>query len=238
MNYNSHQCQQLIVALDTPSVYQAQLLIKKLCPITTTFKVGLELFSVQSPNLLGSLKEAGAEQLLVDLKLHDTPNTVEYTAQALARGGSWGITVHTLGGYDMMSAATVGVSTNPETLVFGVTVLTSLEERDLRDLGFEDGIKEQATRLAMLASAAQCNGVIASPQEIEIIRDAVPDNFLIITPGIRPAWANQDDQKRTMTPAQAIRAGADYIVVGRPITQALNPLIAAESIVQDIRRAL
>jgi orotidine-5'-phosphate decarboxylase len=204
------------------------------------FKVGLELFSAEGPALVRELVRLGAGVFL-DLKFHDIPNTVRGAAREAARLGVTLLDVHASGGRPMMQAALEGVregASGPKApLMLGVTILTSLAADDLAEIGWNDSPENSVIRLARLAHSAGLGGVVASPREAAAIRRALGPAFVIVTPGIRPATAT-DDQARVSTPEAAIRAGADYLVVGRPITQAPDPPAAAEAILDEIARAL
>jgi len=205
------------------------------------FKIGLELFTAEGPALIRSFIQHGAPVFL-DLKLHDIPNTVRGAARSAARLGARMITVHASGGRAMMQAALEGAQEGAggaeAPLVLGVTVLTSLADDDLISIGWNEPAGAAVTRLARLAQAAGLGGVVASPREAAAIRLACGASFVMVTPGIRPARAAVDDQARAATPEAAICAGADFLVVGRPITQAPDPADAADAIVDEIARAL
>lgn len=204
------------------------------------FKVGLELFSAEGPALVQELARGGI-QVFLDLKFHDIPNTVRAAAREAARLSVAMLDVHTSGGLAMMQSALEGVGEGARggktPLVLGVTLLTSLVCQDLAEIGWNDSAENSVIRLARLARSARLNGVVASPLEAAVIRRALGPDFLIVTAGIRPAAA-ADDQARVSTPEAAIRAGADYLVVGRPITQAPDPVAAAEAILEEIARGL
>ena len=187
---------------------------------------------------------ATGEQVFLDLKFHDIPNTVQAAARQAGMLGVSLLTVHASGGLKMMEAAVDGVRAAAKakgvaqpTRVLAVTALTSLGAEDLAEVGLEGSPEEVVVRLARLAQAAGVDGVVASPREIAVIRQACGPNFLIVTPGIRPVTGGSDDQARTATPESAIRAGADYLVVGRPITQAADPVAAAQAMVDEIASA-
>jgi orotidine-5'-phosphate decarboxylase len=230
----------LIVALDVPAAQAALRLAGQLRGHAGVFKVGLELFSAEGPALVSELVALGA-RVFLDLKLHDIPNTVRGAAREAARRGVAMLTVHASGGRKMMQAALEGVregaGTGQRPRVLGVTVLTSLADADLAEVGW-NGPAETATRLAMLAHQSALDGVIASTLETACIRQACGAGFAIVTPGIRPAAAARDDQARAATPRAAICAGADFLVVGRPITQAPEPAAAADAILEEIIEAL
>ncbi len=233
--------EKLIVALDVASADAALLLADTLSGHVGVFKVGLELYSAQGPALVRELVRRGASVFL-DLKLHDIPNTVRGAARELASLGVSIMTVHASGGRAMMHAALEGARSGAGAgkppLVIGVTALTSLAESDIADIGWRESPESVVLRLAALAQAAGLGGVVASPHEAASIRRACGPGFAIVTPGIRPADASRDDQARASTPQAAIRAGADYLVAGRPITQSSDPVAAARAIAQEIETAL
>jgi orotidine-5'-phosphate decarboxylase len=228
----------IIIALDVKNKAEALALVAKL-PRARMFKVGLELFTAEGPALLGELRAAG-KQLFLDLKLHDIPSTVAQAVRSGARYGVQLMTLHASGGAEMMARAaeaaaeTAAKESVPRPKLLGVTVLTSLKDEELRQIGFADGAAAQVLRLAKLAKSAGLDGVVSSAQEITVIRRETGSGFLIVTPGIRPAWAAAGDQKRIMTPAEAIRLGADYLVIGRPITQAPSPQEAFDKVLDEI----
>ncbi len=201
------------------------------------FKVGKQLYTACGPAVVRMVQKYGGEVFL-DLKYHDIPNTVAMASLEAARLGVKLFNLHALGGYEMMA-------TTVETLdrefrgaerpkVLAVTILTSSNEDTLRAVGIDRPVPEMVVRLAQLAQRAGIDGVVASPQETPLIREACGKEFLIVTPGVRPAFASADDQKRIMTPAAAVAAGADYLVIGRPISAAADPVQAAEAIVEEI----
>lgn len=233
----------LLVALDVDSAQRAFELASDLRGIAGGFKVGSRLFTLEGPALVRRLVETGT-RVFLDLKFHDIPNTVAQAVDAAVETGAWVITVHASGGMAMMHAA-AGAGRDaarrlgrPAPLVIGVTVLTSLDEAALRETGIERPLLGQVTALARLAQAAGLDGVVASPHETASIRAACGDGFTIVTPGIRgaSAGAERNDQARTMGPADAVRAGASYIVVGRPIIGAPDPRAAAEAMAEELRR--
>jgi orotidine-5'-phosphate decarboxylase len=230
----------LIVALDLPSGNAATRMAERLDGHVGMFKVGSELFTAEGPVPVRYLVTTGHEVFL-DLKFHDIPNTVRAAAREAAELGVRMMNVHASGGRKMMEAAlegarSAGIGTGSEAYpkVLAVTVLTSLESRDLEELGISGSPVEAVTRLARLAQAAGLDGVVASAREISALRRACGPDFLIVTPGIRPATADTHDQARIATPSSAIAAGADYLVVGRPITGAPDPVGAADAIVNEM----
>ena len=236
--------EKIIVALDVPSAEAAWRVAEKLHGHVGMFKVGSEVFTAEGPVTARNLVAAG-ERVFLDLKFHDIPNTVRAAAHQAGMLGVSLLTVHSSGGRKMMEAAVEGVraaaqarGTAQPTRVVAVTALTSLGAEDLAEVGFEGSPEEVVTRLARLAQAAGVDGVVASPREIAAIRGACGPNFLIVTPGIRPAAGSTDDQARTATPESAIRAGADYLVIGRPITGAADPAAAADAIAAEMEKAV
>ncbi len=236
--------EEIIVALDFPSAKAAMRVAETLHGHVGMFKVGSEVFTAEGPVLARYLVAAG-EQVFLDLKFHDIPNTVRAAAHQAGMMGVSLLTVHASGGRKMIAAAAEGVRAAAQargvaqpTRVLAVTALTSLAAEDLAEVGFQGSPEEIVARLAKLAQAAGADGVVASPREIAVVRQACGPNFLIVTPGIRPAAGSSDDQARTATPASAIRAGADYLVIGRPITGADDPAAAADAIALEMEKAL
>ena len=231
----------LIVALDLPNAAAASKLAEKLRGRAGLFKVGSELFTAEGPVLVHYLV-AGGIKVFLDLKFHDIPNTVRAAAREATRMGVSMLNVHASGGRAMMAAAAESAREAssalriPRPLVLGVTMLTSLTGEDLKEIGMGGGPEEAVERLARLAQSAGLDGVVASPREITAIRRACGPKFVIVTPGIRPASADVNDQARIATPASAIQAGADYLVVGRPIPAAPDPAAAAEAVVAEMDR--
>ncbi|MGH7197943.1 MAG: orotidine-5'-phosphate decarboxylase [Candidatus Omnitrophota bacterium] len=229
----------LIVALDVPSLKEAEKLVKTLSPVVKIFKVGKELFTSAGPDAIRMVHSHKAKVFL-DLKFHDIPNTVAAACEAATRLGVFMLNVHSLGGKQMLFSAVQAVhktaaelkQTPP--LLLGVTVLTSLVERDLADIGIKMKLKREVEKLALLSRSCGLDGVVASAQEIETIRKAAGKDFVIVTPGVRPVWAAKGDQKRVMTPSEAIEKGAHFIVVGRPITHAPDPKAAAKRIFEEM----
>jgi orotidine-5'-phosphate decarboxylase len=234
----------LIVALDLPSADRAARMAEKLRGRVGLFKIGSELFGAEGPVLARYLAARG-EAVFLDLKFHDIPNTVRGAAREATQLGVRIFNVHASGGRKMMEAAREGAlearsgkSGRKPPVILAVTVLTSLANEDLREIGIEGSPEEAVVRLARLAQSAGLDGVVASAREASAIRQACGPRFVIVTPGIRPASASAHDQARVSTPEEAIRAGADYLVVGRPITAAQEPEAAAEAIVAEIDRTL
>lgn len=230
--------EKIIIALDVKNRTEALELARRL-PRAVVFKVGLELFTAEGPALLRDLAALG-KQLFLDLKLHDIPNTVAQAVKSGARHGVRLMTLHASGGSEMMARAAeaaAGAASGegiPRPLLLGVTVLTSLADADLAALGLAGNARDQVVRLARLAEGAGLDGVVSSAKEIEAVRAVTGRGFQVVTPGIRPAWAAADDQKRIMTPAEAVRLGADRLVIGRPVTKADDPQGAFDRILEEI----
>jgi orotidine-5'-phosphate decarboxylase len=225
----------VIVALDFPDAISAFGLASRLDPAKCALKVGKELFTAADAGLVRELVGRGF-RVFLDLKFHDIPNTAAQACAAATRLGVWMLNVHASGGSAMMAAARDAVARAaaetgaPKPLLIAVTVLTSLAERDLAEIGIRATPEEQVLRLARLAQAQGLDGVVCSAQEAAALKRALGPAFKLVTPGIRPAGADIQDQARVMTPAQAIAAGADYLVIGRPITAAPDPLAALDAI--------
>ena len=220
----------LVVAADLSDRGAILALVDELRGVAGTFKIGLQAFVSNGPSLVRDIVEGG-ERVFLDLKVHDIPNTARHAvAEAVGLGVSM-VTVHASGGAAMLDAC---AAEQGDATVLGVTVLTSLDDAELGRVGFRGSSLECAVRLAGLAHAAGLRGVVASPQEIAAIRERCGERLVIVTPGIRPAGDATDDQRRTMTPGEAVRAGADYIVVGRPIVAAKNPRDAAMRVLDEI----
>lgn len=231
--------ERLIFALDVEHFAEAQKLLGLLKGHVGLFKVGKQLFTHSGPKVIDMIRNKG-ERVFLDLKFHDIPNTVAKAGEEATKLGSTMFTVHSMGGYEMMKGAvessrnTAKQLNTPKPFILAVTILTSMDEAILEEVGIKTPLEEQVVRLARLAKRAGVSGVVASPREISLIRDHCGSDFLIVTPGVRPASAAKDDQKRTLTPGEAIRAGANYIVVGRPIKEADDPVRAADEIVEEI----
>ena len=215
----------VLVALDVPSSERALELVSLLEPHVGGFKVGLELFCASGPVIVEGI---GAHRVFLDLKFHDIPNTVAAACRVAARLGVRIFNVHCLGGVDMMRAAVDATrEINPNVHLIGVTVLTSHDADSLARLGLQESPREAVLRLAELAQGAGLDGVVCSPREILPVRARCGDDFLLVTPGIRPHSADLGDQKRTLSPLEALEAGANFLVVGRPLTGAADPAAAA-----------
>ena len=225
----------LIAALDVPSRGEAEQLIVRLGGVPSWVKVGLELFIAEGEEFVTDL--VAHNRVMLDLKLHDIPETVARATRQAAATGAGLLTVHAAGGRAMLEGAVRAAREIGDTRILAITVLTSLDEADLISIGTTGPISAQVDRLARLARDAGCDGVVASPHEIAAIRAACGPDFLIVTPGVRPAGAAAGDQKRLMTPAAARAAGADLVVVGRPLRDAPDPAAAARAIVQDLASA-
>jgi orotidine-5'-phosphate decarboxylase len=233
----------LIYALEARNLESAQAWVEKLKDVVSVFKIGKQLFTKEGPDSVRVIHESGARTFL-DLKFHDIPSTVREAGYEAAMLGVFMFNVHAAGGTAMMQAAKEGALRAAEELgrkpplVLAVTVLTSLSDQDMPELGMADEkVRDQVIRLARLAKGAGLDGVVASPQEVEDLRREFGKEFLIVTPGVRPGHAEAIDQKRIMTPGEAVRKGADYIVVGRPIRESQDPVAAARAILEEIRAA-
>jgi orotidine-5'-phosphate decarboxylase len=225
----------LIVALDVPTAADARTLVDRLQGAVGMFKVGSQLFTAAGPDFVRELV-ARKEKVFLDLKYHDIPNTVANAVGAAARLGVSFVDVHALGGKAMLEA---GVASLPAmgARLLAITILTSHDQSTLGEIGVEGTVQRSVQSLARLARSAGVDGVVASPHEVALIRDACGPDFVIVTPSIRPLGAKRGDQARAATPAAALAAGADYLVVGRPITEAPDPGAAAEAIVREMETA-
>ena len=224
----------VIVALDFPAADQALAFAARVKPHQCRLKVGKELFTAAGPALIEKLTQQNFE-IFLDLKFHDIPNTVAGACRTAAQLGVWMLNVHALGGRAMLEAArdAVGVAPRRPRLI-AVTLLTSMGAKDLQDVGIAGEPAAAALRLARLAQASGLDGVVCSAQEAALLKRECGTDFCLVTPGIRPAGGARDDQQRVMTPAGAIAAGADYLVLGRPVTQAADPVAVLESINREI----
>jgi orotidine-5'-phosphate decarboxylase len=229
----------IIAALDVPTAEQALKLAADIAPAVGAFKIGSELFTVAGPDIVRRVRATGASVFL-DLKFHDIPNTVAKAVTAAVQLDVQMLTVHTSGGFDMLKAAEQAaeevawkVGRTPP-LVLGVTVLTSLNAAALREIGLDANVEFQVRRLATIATKAGLRGLVCSPQEVASLKPLIPPSMQLVTPGIRVGTEKNDDQKRTMTPKEAIAAGANWLVIGRPIYAAENPRAAAEKIFESL----
>ncbi|MBD2664867.1 orotidine 5'-phosphate decarboxylase [Richelia sinica FACHB-800] len=229
----------VIVALDVPDLESAIALIDKI-PQVSFWKVGLELFTSTGPAILEELKSR-QKRIFLDLKFHDIPNTVAGACRSAAKYGVDLLTVHATAGSDALKAATAAVQTSsaqagtkPPKLI-AITLLTSISSRQLAfDLKIPLELPEFALQMALLAQESGLDGAVCSPQEVAQLRETCGKNFVLVCPGVRPSWADAGDQKRSLTPSQAIKAGADYLVIGRPITAAADPELAWHKIVEEL----
>src|SRR2546421_1498064 len=221
----------IIVALDIPTKKEALGLVEQLRKEISFFKIGLQLYTAEGPEVVRAVLASGAKVFL-DLKFNDIPTTVSRTVEAAGNLGVQMLTIHLSGGSDMIRAA-VAVPKN-ELLILGVTVLTSADEGMLRETGIPDEIDNQVLRLAKLGVTKGVDGIVASPHEIKSLRAEFAHKIKIVVPGIRPTWSDPGDQKRFITPREAIEAGADYLVIGRPITAHKNPREAVEKILGEL----
>jgi orotidine-5'-phosphate decarboxylase len=226
----------IIVALDFADAASALTLVERLDPALCRLKVGKELFTAAGPEFVRALVARGYDVFL-DLKFHDIPHTVAAACRAAAELGVWMLNVHASGGSRMMTAAREVLSNPAGPLLIAVTVLTSMSAEDLSEVGVTDAPADQVLRLARLAQQCKLDGVVCSAQEASMLRADMGANFRLVTPGIRPAGAEAGDQRRVMTPVQALSAGATDLVIGRPITAAADPLVALQQIQFDIHKA-
>ena len=226
----------LIAALDVPKADDARALVDHLAGHVGLFKVGSQIFTAAGPELVREIVARG-QKVFLDLKFHDIPKTVAGAVASASRLGVSLVDVHGLGGRAMVEAA-AGALPAMGTRLLAITILTSHDEDTLDEIGVNGSMAESVRRLALLAKEAGADGVVASPHEVAIVREACGSGFLIVTPGIRPAGAALGDQARAATPAAALAAGADYLVAGRPITEAADPAAAADAIVREMETAL
>ena len=230
----------IIIALDVPTPEVALKLVEQLAPVAGAFKVGKELFVSAGTDVVRRIRATGASVFL-DLKFHDIHNTVAKAVAAAVQLDVQMLTIHTSGGSEMMRAAQRAAQEaasnlrRPPPLVLGVTILTSLDSNELAEIGMVSNVGRQVERLALLATNAGLHGVVCSPLEIAGLRQILPADTQLVTPGVRPANAQQDDQKRTLSPREAIAAGANWLVIGRPIVAAENPRAAAEHILSSLQ---
>ena len=228
---------QLIVALDVSSRAQAQKIVSSLGDSANFYKVGMQLYTAEGPGIVRDLVSSG-RRVFLDLKYHDIPNTVDSAVREAGQLGASLMTVHGGGGSKMLRAAIEAArASNPAMKVVAVTVLTSMDEGDLNEVGVPGDLEKQVVHLADLALRSGCHGVVSSAREVKALRARLGNEFVIVTPGVRPAGAAHADQARVVTPAQAIAAGSTHLVVGRPITAAVNPSEEAGKIVREIEHA-
>jgi len=231
---------QLIVALDVPNAEAALDIVRRLEGRVRFFKIGSELFTAAGPDIIKQVRARGA-QVFLDLKFHDIPNTVARACRVAARYGAYMLTVHAAGGPAMVEAAAEAVrheAGDERPRIIAVTVLTSIDDRLWRDqLGMGSSVSDSIISLTRMAHGAGADGVVASPKDLSLIRESCGDELLIVTPGVRPAGAATGDQARVATPADAVRDGADFLVVGRPIVAAQDPAAAATAILAEMESA-
>jgi orotidine-5'-phosphate decarboxylase len=226
--------ERLIVALDVSTASEAQKLVARIGDAAGIYKVGLQLFTSEGPGVVRDLISSG-RRVFLDLKLHDIPTTVALAVKSAAELRVDMLTIHANGGAAMLRAATEAAAGRMSLLA--VTVLTSLNDEDMLEIGVSGRVSDQVLRMASLAQRAGCQGIVTSPREALMVRKALGEGFAIVTPGIRPAGAETNDQQRIATPAQAISNGVSHIVVGRPITHAPDPAKAAEAIISEMEQA-
>jgi orotidine-5'-phosphate decarboxylase len=232
--------ERLVIALDVDDAGAALKLVAELKASVGLFKVGHQLFTAYGPDIVRRITQQGG-RVFLDLKFHDIPNTVAKASAEAVKLGASIFNVHALGGFDMMKAAAEAAREAAERnglalpMLLAVTVLTSMDERSLkRDLKITRSLPRTVSHLARLAQRAGLHGVVASPREIKPLRRGLRGPFVILTPGVRPSWASRDDQQRTMTPGEAVGAGADFLVVGRPVLRADDPVKAVQKILAEI----
>ncbi|MEY2546018.1 MAG: orotidine-5-phosphate decarboxylase [Verrucomicrobiota bacterium] len=228
---NSLAADKIIVALDVPAKSDALKLVEQLRDQISFFKIGLQLYTAEGPAIVREILGTGAKVFL-DLKLHDIPHTVARAVESAVGLGVQMLTIHLSGGSEMVRAA--AIASGHDMTLLGVTMLTSLNQHSLSELGISDKIDNQVARLARLGVAAGVNGVVASPHETRALRELFGNKIVIVTPGVRPSWSEAGDQRRVMTPREASDAGADYLVIGRPILAAKNPSDAAARILEEL----
>ena len=229
----------IIAALDVPTAEQALKLASEIAPVVGAFKIGSELFTAAGPDIVKKIRAMGA-MVFLDLKFHDIPNTVAKAIASATRLDVQMLTIHTSGGGEMMRAAEKAAQDTAKSLglsaplVLGVTVLTSMDSHALNETGCEGNVGHQVERLALLAAKSGLRGLVCSPLEIAALREILPAEIQLVTPGIRTGAEKADDQKRTLSPREAMQAGASWLVVGRPIYAAENPRLAAEKLLASI----
>ncbi len=239
---NEELARRIIIALDVDTKHEALSLVRKLSR-AQIFKVGLTLFTSEGPSLLREIQSHG-KKIFLDLKLHDIPHQIAGAVKAGVGLGVHMMTLHASGGKEMMAKAAETAEQEAahcqtdKPFLLAVTVLTSLKENQLREIGMDERVFEQVLRLAKLARENGMDGVVCSPQEIDIIKKEFGKDFLVVSPGIRPAWSAAQDQKRILTPGEAMEKGVDYMVIGRPITQATRPADAFHKIIEELNCAV
>ena len=219
------------MALDFPTQAKALALVSVLSGSVSTYKIGLQLYTSAGPAIVQAVAATGAN-IFLDLKLHDIPNTVAKAVTAAGELGVQMLTLHLSGGSAMLNAAVEGKP--PQLSLLGVTVLTSATQETLGEIGVDSGLQDQVIRLAELGKNSGVDGLITSPHEVGVLRARLGPEITLVTPGVRPAWAAADDQKRFTTPRDALKNGADYLVIGRPITAAADPKAALERVVEEM----
>ncbi len=232
---NGDPRQRLIVALDVSTAAAAQKIVAAVGDSALTYKVGMQLYTAEGPQVVRDLVASG-RRVFLDLKYHDIPTTVGAAVTEAAKLGVSMLTVHASGSSKMLRAAVDAAKARPELIVLAITVLTSMDGNDLEKIGMQGTVKDSVVRLARIALANGCQGVVTSAREASTLRAELGDEFVIVTPGVRPAGSAVGDQVRVVTPAEAIAAGASYIVVGRPITEAADPAAEARAILGQISR--
>lgn len=225
--------QRLIVALDVSTAAAAQKIVAAVGDSALTYKVGMQLYTAEGPQLVRDLVASG-RRVFLDLKYHDIPNTVGAAVSEAAKLGVSMLTVHASGSGKMLRAAVEAAKTNTDLIVLAVTVLTSMDANDLEKIGIRGTVEDSVVRLATIALANGCQGIVASAREASTLRAELGDKFALVTPGVRPAGGDVGDQVRVVTPAEAIASGATHIVVGRPITEAADPAAEARAILGQI----
>jgi orotidine-5'-phosphate decarboxylase len=230
---NGDPRQRLIVALDVSTAAAARKIVAAVGDSALTYKVGMQLYTAEGPQIVRDLVASG-RRVFLDLKYHDIPNTVGAAVSEAAKLGVSMLTVHASGSGKMLRAAVDAAKASPELIVLAVTVLTSMDGNDLEKIGIRGSVEDSVVRLATIALANGCQGVVASAREASTLRAELGHDFAIVTPGVRPAGGDVADQKRVVTPAEAIAAGASHIVVGRPITEAADPAAEARAILGQI----
>ncbi|MFH1395501.1 MAG: orotidine-5'-phosphate decarboxylase [Candidatus Omnitrophota bacterium] len=228
--------EKLIVALDVDTFEEAENLVNILTPEVNVFKVGIAPFTKFGDKILDVIAKKG-KKVFLDLKFHDIPNTVKNAAKSAAEKNVFMMNFHCMGGRRMLSAAVNGAresGKNTKTLLLGVTILTSMDSEEMRSIGMEGNIADKVLEFAVLAKECGMDGVVASSKEVKLIKQNLGKDFIVVTPGVRPQWASSGDQKRVLTPKQAVDEGADYIVIGRPVIQSEDPLAAARRIIEEM----